>query len=355
MVALTELTRELQKGIHLSEEACMTAATELTVPGHDPAGKKAFLIALHEKGETVEEVTAFAKVFRSLASNPQLDDLASEAIDVVGTGGTGSQGFNISSTAAFLLAAGGVRVLKHGNRAVTSRSGSADFLGTIGIRMDTEPALLRAACEELNFCFFFAPAFHPAFKEIIPVRKEMAAEGKRSIFNILGPLINPDRPARQLLGVFQPGWVKPLAEALDRLGLTGGFAVCSQLPHGGHMDELTTVGPNRMAGFGNFRDYDSLWDSAEEGFARSTPAELAGGNPDENVALLRATMEGKGRDGLTDTLLLNAGTGFYIAGKAASIREGADLARGILLGGTLQSWLRRAEEFYRETDERSQG
>ncbi|NBD36942.1 MAG: anthranilate phosphoribosyltransferase [Verrucomicrobia bacterium] len=350
MMALPELTQLLQEGKDLSEEACMAAATALTVPDRDPVEKKAFLGALHEKGETVEEVTAFAKVFRELASDPQLGDLAGDAIDVVGTGGTGSQGFNISSTAAFILAAGGVRVLKHGNRAVTSRSGSADFLSCIGIRMDTDPALLRAACEQLDFCFFFAPAFHPAFKEIIPVRKEMAAEGKRSVFNILGPLINPARPARQLLGVFQPGWVKPLADALDRLGLERGLAVCSQLPHGGHMDEITTAGPNRMAGFGEMRGIDKVFDGAEEGFSPTTPAELAGGDPEENAALLRATMRGEGRDGLTDTLLLNAGTGFLISRKVASIRDGAELAREILLGGALEKWLQRAEEFYRETE-----
>ena len=214
MSHLQEITHILESGRDLTAAECATAAEQLPRPEVAPEDKKAFLTALHTKGESVEEVTAFAKVFRGLASDPQLSDIAAEAIDIVGTGGSGSKGFNISSTTAFILAAEGVKVLKHGNRAITSQSGSADFLGQHGIRMDTDPALLRAAVDELNFCFFFAPAFHPAFKEIMPIRMELAKEGQRTIFNILGPLINPAKPAHQLLGVFAPNWVKPLANAL---------------------------------------------------------------------------------------------------------------------------------------------
>ena len=346
MADLTEITRILQSGRDLSPEECTLAAEALPLPEVDPSGKKAFLVALHNKGESVEEVTAFARVFRRLAADPQLGDIAPRAIDIVGTGGTGSKGFNISSTTAFILAASGVPVLKHGNRAITSQSGSADFLSQQGIRMDTDPALLRAAVEELNFCFFFAPAFHPAFKEIMPVRMELAKEGQRTIFNILGPLINPAKPAHQLLGVFSPDWVKPLAGALHQLGLKRGVAVCCTLPGGVHMDEFTTAGSNRLKGFGEMADLDGEWKPVDIGFPPASPQELQGGTAEENVALLEAILHGNGRQGLADTLTLNAAVAFMVAGQVANLNEGCALAREILQGGALRNWMQKARDFY---------
>jgi anthranilate phosphoribosyltransferase len=349
MSDLFHLTTRLRSGLDLAEADCMAAATDLTHPDIDPAAKKAFLEALHEKGESVGEVTAFARVFRDLASDPCLSDVAGEAIDIVGTGGTGSRGFNISSVTAFIAAAAGVKVLKHGNRAITSQSGSADFLAEYGIRMDTDPVRLRQAVDEIGFCFFFAPAFHPAYKEIIPVRKELAAEGKRTIFNILGPLINPARPAFQLLGVLSPAWVRNLAQALDSLGLRNGLAVCCSLPDGGHMDELTTAGSNVVQGFGQSAAIDETWSPEELGFPRASQSDLAGGSAVDNVALLEAILRGEGPQGLVDSLVLNAGAAFHIVGRVASRDEGCALARETLLGGKLRDWLHQAQAFYRET------
>jgi anthranilate phosphoribosyltransferase len=349
MAELPRFIRHIRTGIDLPEADCMTAAELLTRADVDPEEKKAFLETLHLKGESVEEVTAFARVFRGLASDPRLADLADEAIDIVGTGGSGSQGFNISSVTAFIVAASGTRVLKHGNRAVTSQSGAADFLAEFGIRMDTDPALLRKAVEELNFCFFFAPAFHPAFREIMPVRKALAAEGKRTIFNILGPLINPARPGHQLLGVFHPDWVKPLAGALHELGLQRGLAVCSALPGGVCMDEFTTAGANHVCGFGRMADLHAVWQPAELGFPPTGAAELRGGTAVDNIALLEDILRGNGRQGLVDTLVLNAAAAFLIVGRVDSIGEGCALSREILLGGALRSWLERAQTFYRAT------
>jgi anthranilate phosphoribosyltransferase len=349
MSDLFHLTTRLRSGLDLAEADCMAAASDLTHPDIDPAGKKAFLEALHEKGESVEEVTAFARVFRDLASDPRLSDVAGEAIDIVGTGGTGSRGFNISSVTAFIVAASGVKVLKHGNRAITSQSGSADFLAEYGIRMDTDPVRLRQAVDEIGFCFFFAPAFHPAYKEIIPVRKELAAEGKRTIFNILGPLINPARPAFQLLGVLSPAWVRNLAQALDSLGLRNGFAVCCALPDGGHMDELTTAGANAVRGFGQSAAIEETWSPEGLGFPRASREDLAGGSAVDNVAILEAILRGEGPQGLVDSLVLNAGAAFHIVGRVTSLDEGCALARETLLGGKLRDWLRQAQAFYRET------
>lgn len=349
MGSLQEFTQLLLSGQSLTAPACTEAAGALTDPEISDAERQAFLEALHRKGETVEEVTAFASVFRELATDPRLSDLAAEAIDVVGTGGTGSRGYNLSSVTALMLAASGIRVLKHGNRAITSNSGSADFLSALGIRMDTDPDLLRAACIDLNFCFFFAPAFHPAFKEIMPVRKKMAAEKKRSVFNILGPLINPAKPGYQLLGVFQPAWVKPMADSLHQLGVRRGFAVCCQLPGEQYMDEITTAGPNRMAGFGDFHEVDCVWDAADEGFPRSLPNDLAGGSAEENVRLMEMLMDNRGPRGLVDSLLLNVATALVIVGRAETTQDGVAMARECLLGGSLRRWLDKACQFYLDT------
>ncbi|NDV63010.1 anthranilate phosphoribosyltransferase [Puniceicoccales bacterium CK1056] len=350
MSQLSTITQHLRDGLDLNEADCAAAAQALTESGVEPAGKKAFLDALHAKGESVEEVTTFAKVFRKLAKDPQLSDIAPEAIDIVGTGGSGSRGYNISSVTAFIVAASGSKVLKHGNRAITSQSGSADFLSAWGIRMDTEPELLRNAIEELNFCFFFAPAFHPAFKEIMPVRKEMAAEGKRSIFNILGPLINPAKPAYQLLGVFSPSWVQPLAQALHNLGLKRGLTVCCQLPGGLNMDEFTTAGDNLISGFGSLESLQDSWNASSLGLPPTGMDQLRGGTAIENKAILEDILEGGGRSGLVDTLVLNAAAAFLILEKVDSLAEGQSLAREILLGGALRSWLDRAQAFYKATN-----
>ena len=349
MSDLLEIIKKLQSRQHLSESECSLAAEALPRTDVNPEDKKAFLVALHDKGETVEEVTAFAKVFRGLAADPQLADFADEAIDIVGTGGSGSKGFNISSTTAFILAASGTKVLKHGNRAITSQSGSADFLSQQGIRMDTDPALLRKAIEELNFCFFFAPAFHPAFKEIMPVRMELAKAGQRTVFNILGPLINPAKPAHQMLGVFSPGWVKPLAGALHNLGLKRGVAVCSELPDGGYMDEFTTAGTNHLSGFGDMADLQTTWRPDEIGFPPCSVSDLKGGTAEENVALLDEIISGNGRQGLADTLTLNAAVAFQVAGRVETLNEGCALAREIMLGGKLKAWIEKARQFYQST------
>lgn len=345
---MKEFTGWLRAGRDLDPAACEAAARLLPRPDIAAADKQAFLEALHAKGESVAEVAAFARVFRGLALDPQLGDLASEAIDIVGTGGSGSKGYNISSVTALLVAASGSRVLKHGNRAITSQSGSADFLAQLGVRMDAEPELLRRAVRELNFCFFFAPAFHPAFKEIMPVRKAMAEAGKRSIFNILGPLINPARPGHQLLGVMAPHWVQPLAAVLDDLGLRAGMVVCCELQDGGNMDEFTTAGRNAVQGIGCLRAFSGQWLAGELGFAQSPVSELRGGTAADNIALFHALLDGRGPHGLAESILLNAAAALRILGRVDDLTEGRQLAREILLGGALRDWLARARDFYAE-------
>ncbi len=346
---LASLSKKMEKGTSLTSEEAASAARALSEPAETLAEKRRFLLALARKKESVEEVAAFAEVFRDLARDPRLDHWRSRAVDIVGTGGSGFSGFNVSSVAALIVAAGGLPVLKHGNRAVTSKSGSADFLDALGIPMLTEPAELRRSVDALGFCFFFAPAFHPAFKEIIPVRKELAAAGERTIFNILGPLINPARPDRQLLGVYHPDWVEPLASALETVGLKTGLAVCSILPDGAFVDELTTAGENRIAGIGTLKDAKLDWSFQTLGLEPCPPEHLHGGDAEANVVIMRELIAGKAPRGLEDTVCLNAAAGLLIGGAVKTPKAGVARAREILRTGELTAWLARARGFFAES------
>lgn len=347
MESLTPLTDALRRGESLSFSAAQGAARSLVETSESFEAKKAFLEALHVKGESVTEVTALAGVFRDLARDPKLGAVADRAIDIVGTGGSASGGYNVSSAAAVIVAACGVPVLKHGNRAITSQSGAADFLSVLGLPIQEDPAILRQSVEALNFCFLFAPAFHPAFKEIVPVRQALAAEKKRTIFNILGALLNPARPKYQLLGVFSPEWVKPLAEALTGLGLTSGVAASCRLDDGRRMDELTTAGANTVAGVGTLKDLDTEWSAADFELEPADPNGIRGGTPGENVAVFEAMLEEKGPSGLRDTIIFNAGVALFVAGAEDEVGSGVRRAREALVGGTVKAWLNEARDFYR--------
>ncbi len=218
----------------------------LTMPEVAEGEKAAFLTALAHKGETAEELAAFALELRKLARDPGMSEWSPRAIDIVGTGGDHAGGFNVSTVVVLTLASAGVPVMKHGNRGITSKCGSADLLSGLGYQIEATPEKLREGIKELGYVFFFAPVYHPAFKEIGPVRRTLAAQGQRTIFNLLGPLINPGRPARSIIGVFAEAWVPRLAAAADQLGLEAGLAVHGTLGDGRGIDELTTATPNRV-------------------------------------------------------------------------------------------------------------
>lgn len=218
MSTLADLTTHLAAGCDLGPTEVEAAAGALAGTEATDEVKAAFLSALAAKGETAAEVAAFATAFRARAINPGVEAWSARAIDVVGTGGDHAGGFNISSLVVLTLASAGVTVMKHGNRGITSKCGSADLLAALGVNLEAPPEKLRRALDELGFVFFFAPAYHPTFKNIGPVRKALAARGQRSVFNILGPLINPGRPAHVLLGVLSEPWVEKLAVALAALG-----------------------------------------------------------------------------------------------------------------------------------------
>lgn len=346
MAMLNSITQVLVPGRDMTAEEATEAAHSLASPEVAQEDKLAFLKALSAKGETAGEVTAFAMAFRALARDPGLSQWAPRSIDIVGTGGDNASSFNISTTASIIVAAAGVPVIKHGNRAVTSKSGAADFLTQLGVPQVPPLECLSQSMEALGFCFLFAPAYHPAFKEIMPVRKALAAEGRRSIFNMLGPLINPARPAYELLGVFSAQWVRPLSAALHNLGLKRGMAVCTEMADGTYMDEMSCAGSNRAIGFGEFSGIDAVWSARDLGLAECTAADLKGGTAEENFARLNEIASGGGPRGLIDCISLNAGVALWIAGAADDLRAGTRQARELLCGGAVRTWIARARDFY---------
>lgn len=221
---LPNLTQALVAGRSLTPAEAASAAAAMVAADVTDAAKEAFLLALATRGETATEVTAFAQAYRGLARQIDFGDVPARAIDIVGTGGDRSGSFNISSASALIVAAAGVPVIKHGNRSITSKSGSADFLAALGVVLEADADQLRKALREANFCYLYAPAFHPAFKAILGVRKKIAESGTKTIFNVLGPLINPAQPAYMLVGVYDVRWVEPLAAALQELGVKRGLS-----------------------------------------------------------------------------------------------------------------------------------
>lgn len=347
MSTLAALTSHLSAGGDLTPAQVEAAAAALAGTAEPDEAKGDFLTALAKKGETPGEVAAFAVAFRERAVNPGVEAWAPRAIDIVGTGGDHAGGFNISSVVVLVLASAGVVVMKHGNRGITSRCGSADLLAALGVNLEASPEKVRQALDELGFAFFFAPAYHPTFKHIAPVRKALAAKGQRTVFNILGPLINPGRPAHVLLGSFSAAWVPKLADALHALGARAGLAAHGVIDATRGIDELTTATANRVRGFGARRDVEGEWHAADFGLPRAPFEHLAGGDIAANTALVDALLEGRAPAGLVDTIALNAAVAMWLTGKVASVREGIEPARELLLGGAVKRKLAATREFYR--------
>lgn len=345
MSKLPPLSDLLSQGTDLQTDAAEEAARAMADPAVDPLEKKAFLLAMAQKGETPTELAAFGRVFRELSRNPDLPG-AKDAIDVVGTGGDHSGSFNISTAASLILAASGIPVIKHGNRSVTSQCGSADLLESLGIPLECSPEVLRAGFEELNFAFLFAPAFHPAFKAVTPVRKELAAEGHRTLFNLLGPLTNPGHPGSSLIGVFSPDWVVPMAEAARQMGAVSALVVNSQLEDGITMDELTCAGKNTVAGIGRMSDYQNELKTATIGLQPCDFDALRGGNLERNLELLHALAEGTAPNGLRDTVAFNVAMALLVCGRAEKLRISIEQAFDLMHNGALPRWLERARTFF---------
>jgi anthranilate phosphoribosyltransferase len=295
-----------------------------------PAQIGGLLMGLRVRGETVEEITGAARIMRSKALKVEAP---AGAIDTCGTGGDGSGTYNISTAAAFVVAGAGVPVAKHGNRALSSKSGSADVLGALGIKVDADMALVRESLFDNNIGFLMAPRHHNAMRHVGGPRVEL---GTRTIFNLLGPLSNPAGTTRQVVGVFAAQWVEPVAHVLGRLGAEHAWVV-----HGSDgLDELTTTGPSKVAEYRNGEVRTFVVTPEEVGLARATPDQLKGGDAVANAAALRAVLGGE-KGAYRDIVVLNAAAALVVAGKAAALADAARLAEQVIDSGAALQTLDR--------------
>ena len=364
------LTEHLQKSNSLNAEQIHDAVAGLIDETVEAKTKADFLAALSQKGETVEEIASFARELREKSIQPNLDAAtrAGEILDVCGTGGDHLNTFNISTTVALLVASSGVAVAKHGNRAVTSQSGSADVLEALGIKIDLTAEQTAESLRRTGFAFFFAPRFHPAFKHLALARKLCAQRGQRTIFNLLGPLLNPARPTAQLIGVPNPKFCEPMARVLQMLGVRRGMVVSGEvqsskfkvqspgaenselrIPSPGlFLDELSTLGDTFLAEF--YQEHGLSCSSlALDNFPlqQTSLQHLAGADSKTNATIVRSILSGEERGAKRDAVLLNSAAALFVGGKTKSLGEGWDLALKLIESGTAQNKLAELVEFSR--------
>ncbi len=325
---ITAALNQLLAGQSLSMEQAEGVMAQVMAGEATPAQIAGFLIALRAKGETVEEITGCARAMRQAAV--RVTPRHSNLVDTCGTGGDRAGTFNISTTAAFVAAGAGLHVAKHGNRSVSSQSGSADVLAALGVSLDLTPEQVAQCIDEVGIGFLFAPKLHPAMKYAIGPRREL---GVRTIFNILGPLTNPAGAQAQVLGVYDPALTEALANVLRALGSRAAYVV-----HGaGGLDELTTTGPNRISVFGvapgNGAVVTQMLDPRDLGFERAAPADLRGGDPATNAAITRAILDGTERGPKRDVTLLNAAAALHVGGLATDLADGVRKATESLDSG----------------------
>jgi anthranilate phosphoribosyltransferase len=315
---------------HRLSEAEAEEAFEIIMSGDaTPSQMGGLLMGMRVRGESVDEITGAARIMRSKAV---MITAPPGTIDTCGTGGDGSGTFNVSTATALVLAGAGVPVAKHGNRALSSRSGSADVLTALGVNIDCEMAVVQRCLDEIGIGFLMAPRHHSATRHVAPTRVELAT---RTIFNLLGPLSNPAGAKRQLVGVFAPEWVVPMAEVLGRLGAEHVWVV-----HGSGMDEVTTAGTTNVAEFkdGTVRGFEVAPEDA--GLPRAPLDALKGADPAHNAAQMRGVLAGESGP-LRDITLLNAAAGFIVADRAGDLREGAAIAADTLDSGKAARVLER--------------
>lgn len=302
-----------------------------------PVQMSAYLTALALKGETIDEITASAAGMRAHCIK-LLHNL--DVLEIVGTGGDGSNSFNISTTSSLVIAAGGIPVAKHGNRAASSKSGAADVLEALGVKITLTPERSAEILKKINICFLFAQNYHIAMKYVAPIRKEL---GIRTVFNILGPLSNPAGANMELMGVYDQSLVEPLAQVMANLGVNRGMVVYGQ----DSLDEISMCAPTSVCEIrdGKFTSYEIT--PEQFGYERCEKGALTGGTPAENAEITKAILKGEEKGPKRQAVCLNAGAALYIAGKATSIEEGVKLAESLIDSGAA---LKKLEEFVEETN-----
>ncbi len=344
---MKNLIRKLKGGLDLSANEIKYAMSMLLSEATDDNTKADFLIALHRKGESVEEIVAFVQQLIDRAVDPLIDpkNLPGPMVDVCGTGGDGLDLFNVSTTIMFVLAGGGVAVVKHGNRSVTSRSGSADVLEALGVQIALPPERLKECAERLGLCFVFARQYHPAYRAIAEMRKRLAGENIRTVFNLLGPLLNPTRPARQLIGVFSPRLTTIFADVLRRLGSERAWVVHGVTETGEGMDDISISGVTNLAELSKGKVTSGLLDPRWLNIPAAPLDDLRGGDPLENAGYLEGILAGKIQGAKRDLALVNAAGGFVVAGLANDMSDGLALAREAIDSGRALEKLRALQQF----------
>jgi anthranilate phosphoribosyltransferase len=324
------LLAKVATGATLTRDESALAFNRMMSSEATPSQMGALLMALRVRGETVDEITGAVTTMRAKMLKVAAP---ADAIDVVGTGGDASGSFNISTCAAFIVAGAGVPVAKHGNRALSSRAGSADVLDALGVKIDLSPEQISHCIAQAGIGFMFAPAHHPAMKNVAPTRVEL---GTRTIFNLLGPLSNPAGVKRQMIGTFSRQWIEPMAQVLNNLG-----SECVWVAHGSDgLDEITTSGPTYVAALeaGQVRTFEIA--PEDIGLKRAKPEALRGGDAETNAAALLGVLKGK-KGAFRDIAVLNAAAALVVAGRAKELKEGAALAIKSLDSGEAEGRLDR--------------
>jgi anthranilate phosphoribosyltransferase len=319
---IKSLMQKVASGAPLEEDEIQAALEAMMSGVATPVQMAAFLMALRVRGETISEITGACRLMRS-AMVPV--EAPPDAVDIVGTGGDGHGTYNVSTCAALVAAGAGVPIAKHGNRSVSSLSGSSDVLTALGVKLDVSPETIASTISSANVGFMWAPMHHPAMKHWAPVRAEL---GIRTLFNLLGPLSNPANVKRHVVGVFHEGWVEPLAEVLKKLGSVHAWVV-----HGSDgLDELTTTGKTHVAELkdGDISAFDVTPDLA--GLPVATLADLKGGDASVNAIAIQEVLRGKAGP-FRDIVLMNAAAALIVAGKAANLADGVDRAMRAIDGG----------------------
>jgi len=334
---IKEAIKKVVAGKHLSEEEASSVMQQIMEGKASPAQIASLLTALHLKGETVDEITGFARVMRQ-KSTP-IKSTHPLLVDTCGTGGDGAGTFNISTTAAFVVAGAGVPVAKHGNRSVSSRCGSADVLEELGVVVDLDREAVEECLNQVGIAFLFAPLLHRSTGYAAAPRREI---GIRTVFNILGPLTNPAGAKAQVMGVYSPSLTETLAKVLARLGSSRAFVI-----HGaGGLDEISLAGISVLCEVKDGSVRKETLDPAKFGFTHAPVAVLAGGSPKENAATTRSILEGE-KGPRRDTVILNAALGLVAGGKAGGITEGLEIASASIDSGAALQKLQELVEFTR--------
>ena len=334
---IKEAILKLAKKEDLTYDEAEKVMDEIMSGEATPVQMSAYLTALSLKGETIDEITASASGMRAHCIK-LLHDM--DVLEIVGTGGDGSNSFNISTTASMVISAGGVPVAKHGNRAASSKSGAADVLEALGVKITLTPERSAEILEKIGICFLFAQNYHIAMKYVAPIRKEL---GIRTVFNILGPLSNPAGANMELMGVYDEALVVPLAQVMANLGVTRGMVVFGQ----DKLDEISMSAPTTVCEIkeGTFTSYKLT--PEQFGYARCQKEELVGGTPTENAEITRKILSGEEKGAKRKAVCLNAGAALYIAGKAESMKAGVKMAEELIDSGAA---LTKLNQFIEESN-----